>query len=114
MGDEAILQLATRLGEAIKADPRAAALKAAADGLEQDESARTLQEEYAEVAQALQDKAAKGEPLEPEDKRRELDLRQQVASRDSIRAFLRAQADFSELMSSVNGALEEAIGVSGK
>jgi hypothetical protein len=62
------------------------------------------------VAQGLQDKAGRGEPLEPEDKRRELDLRQQVASQETIRTFLRVQADFSELMNAVNRTLEEAIG----
>lgn len=106
-----ILSRAKALGEAIAAHERCKAIKQAGKALNDDEEATKLQKEYAEAAQALQEKAIAGQPLEPEEKRREEDLRKQVAAHPVIRDFLRAQVDFAELMQKANATLEDAIGL---
>ena len=52
---------------------------------------------------------AAGEALEPEDKRREAEVRSALAANQTLATFVRAQADFHELMVAVNQALERAI-----
>ncbi|MHC4548412.1 MAG: YlbF family regulator [Planctomycetota bacterium] len=107
---EEILTLAKKLGQAVAAHERCRALKEARAAFESDETARKLQQEYDEAAILLQQRLAEGKPLEPDEKRREADLRGQVAGNATLTALVRAQADFHELMVSVNQALEGAIG----
>lgn len=108
---EKVVELASRLGEEIAGHARCKALKDAAVALKADAEAKQLESDYADAARALKTKADAGQPLEPEEKRREADLRNKMATNEAIRAFLRAQADFQELMSQVNGALEKSIGL---
>ncbi len=108
---EDILKRAKELGEAIAAHERCQALKQAARALRADEEAKQLDKEYADAAQVLQKKSAAGEPLEPEEKRLEADLRSKTVAHPVIRELLRAQADFAELMQKTNATLESAIGL---
>ena len=104
-----ILRHAKELGEAIAAHERCRALKQAAQALKADEEAKQLEREYAQAAQVLQEKSAVGKPLEPEEKRREADLRSKTVAHPVIRELLKAQADFTELMQKTNATLERAI-----
>jgi len=106
---EAIVKQAEKLGEAIGGHARCKALAEAREALDKDEAARQLQEDYASAAEILQKKMAAGEVLEPDEKRREAELRSSVAANESLAALVRAQADFHELMVAVNQALERAI-----
>jgi cell fate (sporulation/competence/biofilm development) regulator YlbF (YheA/YmcA/DUF963 family) len=104
-----IVKQAEKLGEAIAAHARYKALAVARDALAKDEAAKQLQEDYDAATETLQKKLAAGEPLEPEDKRREAELRGRLAANETLAALVRAQADFHELMVAVNQALERAI-----
>lgn len=104
-----IVKQAEKLGAAIAAHARCKALGEARDALAKDEAAQQLQKDYDAAAETLQRKLAAGEPLEPEDKRREAELRGRLAGNETLAAFVRAQADFHELMVAVNEALERAI-----
>lgn len=108
---EEIVRHAERLGEAIAAHARCNALAEARAAFEKDEAARKLREDYDAAVDALQRKLAAGAVLEPEEKRREADLRARVAANATLTALVRAQADFQELMVTVNRALERAIGL---
>jgi len=104
-----IVDLADRLGAAIAAHARRAALRTATDALRGDAEATVLEAEFAEAAGALREKMAAGRPVEPEEKRREDALRRKVASNARIQAYLRAQADFHELMLAVRDAIDRRI-----
>ena len=106
-----ILKRAKELGQAIAAHERCQALKQAAKALKADEEAKQIEKEYARAARVLQEKSAAGEPLEPEEKRREADLRSKTVAHPLIRELLKAQADFAELMQETNAKLESAIGL---
>ncbi|MHC4135585.1 MAG: YlbF family regulator [Planctomycetota bacterium] len=106
---EAIVKQAEKLGEAIAGHGRCKALAAAREALAKDEAARQLQEDYDAAAETLQKKKAAGEVLEPEEKRREAELRSRLADSETLAALVRAQADFHELMVAVSKALERAI-----
>jgi len=103
-----ILELAARLGERIAADPRGrqmADARAALDGSLQD---RQLLEDYEAQQQKMNELAAAGRPIEPEDKRRLADLHAKVIGSRVIKDVLKAQADYLELMTAVSQRIEEA------
>jgi cell fate (sporulation/competence/biofilm development) regulator YlbF (YheA/YmcA/DUF963 family) len=103
-----ILELAARLGEQIAADPRGrqmADARAALDGSLQD---RQLLEDYEAQQQKMNELAAAGRPIEPEDKRRLADLHAKVIGSRVIKDVLKAQADYLELMTAVSQRIEEA------
>jgi cell fate (sporulation/competence/biofilm development) regulator YlbF (YheA/YmcA/DUF963 family) len=103
-----ILELAARLGEQIAADPRGrqmADARTALDGSLQD---RQLLEDYEAQQQKMNELAAAGRPIEPEDKRRLADLHAKVIGSRVIKDVLKAQADYLELMTAVSQQIEEA------
>ena len=106
-----ILKRAKALGEAIAAHERCQAIKQAGDALKNDEEATRLQQEYSDAAHGLREKEMTGQPLEPDEKRAEAELRAKVAAHPVIREFLKAQVDFAELMQKANATLEDAIGL---
>lgn len=106
-----VIQLARRLGQAIAEDARCAALKEARTAFEADAEASQLRQDYDEAASVLHEKLARGEPLEPEEKRREAELRSRVAGNETLRRLVRAQADFQQLMTEANEAIEEETGL---
>jgi cell fate (sporulation/competence/biofilm development) regulator YlbF (YheA/YmcA/DUF963 family) len=108
---DAIVKQAEILGRTIAAHPRRHALLAAEEALENDEVARQLREDYDAAVDALQRKLASGDALEPDEKRREAELRSQVSANETLARLVRAQADFQELMIAANQALERAIGL---
>jgi cell fate (sporulation/competence/biofilm development) regulator YlbF (YheA/YmcA/DUF963 family) len=85
------------------------ALRAASDAMQADAAAMKLREDYDAVVTSIQDALAAGRPVEPEDKRREADMRAQVTRTPCIVALLRAQADFHALMNAVNDAVQQRI-----
>ena len=104
-----IVELAERLGGALAEHTRCQELKEAAKELRGDEEALKLEREYDEAARLLQENAAAGRPLEPEDKRKEASLREKVAAHPAIQRYVRSQADFQELMIRVHKSIEEQI-----
>ncbi|MCZ6786054.1 MAG: YlbF family regulator [Planctomycetota bacterium] len=104
-----VMEFANQLGAALAEDARYVAMRAATEALKEDAGAKKLEEEYAEAVQLIHQKTAQGAAIEPEDKKRELDLRNKIAANEKITALLRAQADFQELMNQVNEAIQEKI-----
>ena len=104
-----VMELAGQLGAALAEDARFGAMRAATEALKEDADAKKLEEEYAEAVQLIHKKTAQGTAIEPEDKKRELELRDKIAANEKITTLLRAQADFQELMNGVNEAIQEKI-----
>ena len=102
---------AEALGQMVAAHPACVALKSALEKFRGDEAAQKLEADYAAAARLLEEKGQAGEALEPEDKRREAELRDQMVGNVVIRDFLAAQAEFHELMQKANATLESAIGL---
>ena len=103
------LDIARQLAAALQADARFIAIKQASEAVRDDAEAKKLEEDYAAVAQAIQAKEMTGAAIEPDEKRRELELREKVSANMKIVAFLRAQADFSQLMNGVNEEIQNAL-----
>jgi cell fate (sporulation/competence/biofilm development) regulator YlbF (YheA/YmcA/DUF963 family) len=104
-----VMELARKLGSALAGDARYGAMRAATEALQGDAEAKKLEEDYADAVQLIHQKTAQGTAIEPGEKKRELDLRNKIAANDKITTLLRAQADFQELMNSVNDAIQKQI-----
>ncbi len=109
---EDILELASKLGKRIASDERAEAFMKARQTLEADLEARQLLADYEEAQQKLAELEATGKPLEPEDKRKIADLHTKVIGSDVLKALLKTQTDFIQMMTLVSQKIEsEAMGM---
>jgi cell fate (sporulation/competence/biofilm development) regulator YlbF (YheA/YmcA/DUF963 family) len=102
-----ILELATKLGESIAADPRAKAMAAARTQLEESAADRQLLVDYQDLQQKLAGLEAEGKPIEAENKRQIADLHAKVTQSEIIKELLKAQTGYVELMSAVSRQIEE-------
>jgi cell fate (sporulation/competence/biofilm development) regulator YlbF (YheA/YmcA/DUF963 family) len=106
---DAILELADRLGKSIGADSRAQRMSEARAALENSLDDRQLLGDYEKQQRKMHELESKGEPIEPDDKRRLADLHAKVASSEVLKALVKAQADYLELMTTVSQRIEKAV-----
>lgn len=102
-----ILELSTRLGKQIAADPRGMRMQTARAALEQSLADRQLLSDYEQQQRKMLELEADGKPIEPEDKRRIADLHGKVVGSPVLKDLLKAQADYLELMAIVTSRIEE-------
>ena len=105
------MELAGKLGTLIAADPRGQRIAKAQAALGDSPDDRQRLADLEAQQRKVQALAAKGKPIEPEDKRRLIDLQGEVAGSEVIKDLLGAQADFAELMSAVlQGIAQQVMG----
>ena len=104
-----ILEEARRLGDLIRRHPRYRRLREADARVRDDGAATEALDAYNKAAVAVQQKEARGRPVEVEDKRNLERLRDAVASNDTVKAFSTAQVDYAEMMQRMNEAIFRAI-----
>ena len=96
---------AAELGKLIAANPAGTVLLKARRELQTDEQALKMLEVYQEQMQRIAQLEKDGEPIEPEDKHKLVEFQQDVASHATLKLWIKAQADFSQLMRDVNQAI---------
>jgi cell fate (sporulation/competence/biofilm development) regulator YlbF (YheA/YmcA/DUF963 family) len=106
---DGILSLARQIGEAIRLHPRYVELKAADARVRADKNATSALDAYNRAAGEMARKERSGQPIEVADKRSFDQLKTAVVSNDAIKAFMKTQADYAELMRRMNEAIFEAI-----
>ncbi len=104
-----ILDLAKRLGRRIAEHPRAAAYLEAQKALRDDLEARALFEQFHKQIEHIRSLERSGKPVEVADKRKLEECEQRIASNPTLKRFMRAQADYVELMNRVERAMHDAI-----
>jgi cell fate (sporulation/competence/biofilm development) regulator YlbF (YheA/YmcA/DUF963 family) len=107
---ENILRLAEGVGQAIRLHPRYLKLVEADGKVSADKAASEAWEAYNRAYAGMVQKSQRGQPIEVDEKHRLERLKQAIASNDTLKAFLRAQADYAELMQQMNAAIFKAIG----
>ena len=105
--DRDIISKAEELGRLIAGSPAGKAVVKARAELDADQRAAELMQDYQKQARKIAELEAQGKPVEPQDKRALAGLQQQVASHPSLKGWMKAQADFSQLMGKVNQAIAE-------
>lgn len=101
---------AAELGKLIAESPSGKALLKAREELQADKEAHAILESYQKQLQKIAELEEDGKPIEPEDKRMLAELQQEVASHSTLKLWMKAQADFSQLMHKVNRAIAEPFG----
>jgi cell fate (sporulation/competence/biofilm development) regulator YlbF (YheA/YmcA/DUF963 family) len=104
-----ILELAGKLGEAIRQHPRYLKLRHADELVRADKAATEALDAYNKTASELSKKERMGQPIEVEEKRRLQQFHERVAANDTIKSFMRTHADYAELMRKMNDAIMQAI-----
>jgi len=105
-----ILQLAERLGCAIGASPLYRKLQEIDRKLDADGETKQLLLDYQLLAKRFEEKRSSKEEATAEQVRLKRLLERRIRENPLILEFLRAQADFAELMAGVRKTLQEAIG----
>lgn len=106
--DELLTQ-ARVLGEALARHPRMTAFFAARKAVDANPASRQTLRDYSAHMQKLQQLAANQQPIEVADKHKAKALEGQLATDDLIKQFMRAQADYLELMHNVNAAMDAPV-----
>ncbi len=102
-----IVAEAGKLGKLIADTAASKAFLKARQMVEADEQAIKLIEDYQRQMQKIAQLENSAKPIEPEDKHKLTELQQKVASNETLKCWMKAQADFSELMGKVNKAIAE-------
>lgn len=118
--DPKIIEQATKLGELIAEHASAKKLESATKAFEDDVTSQRAMTDYQRYAQALQQKAQQGSPIEVEDKRQLEELQQAVITNPLLANMQQAEMDYIDLLRKVDaaivgagGAAAEAKGASG-
>lgn len=106
---QTVLDQARDLGRNIAEHPRAKSYVEAATAIRADKDARTLLESYERHAEHMRQLEESGKPVEVADKHKLNDLQAKVIGNDNIKNFMRAQADYVDLMNRIHKAMNEAM-----
>lgn len=101
-----IIEMATGLGKRIAADPKATAYVQALQAVRNDAEASRIVQEFQLQADKVGRLEAEGKPIEPEDKRKLMDLQDKMIGNESLKSLQRAETDYALLMHRVNSAIE--------
>ncbi len=102
-----IVAEAGKLGKLIADTAASKAFLQTRQTVEADKQANKLVEDYQQQMQKIAQLENSAKPIEPEDKHKLTELQQKVASNETLKCWMKAQADFSELMAKVNKAIAE-------
>ena len=103
---EEILEIASKLGAAIANHNRYKMFKEAEKHFKKDGEAIGISEELEKQSRKIHGLEKDLKPVEVEDKKRLQQLKEKVASSQSIQNFLKVQTDYVELMTKVNKQIE--------
>jgi len=101
--------LAVQLGKAIRKHPRFITWREADARVRADKTATEALDAYNRLATLLARKERAGQPIEVEEKHQLQRLRETVAANDTIKAYMRTQADYAEMMRVMNDTIFEVI-----
>ncbi len=103
---EEILEIASKLGVAIAKHNRYKMFKDTEEQLKKDDEAKEISEKLEKQSRKIHELEKDLKPVEVEDKQKLRQLKEKVASNQSIQKFLKAQVDYVELMTKVNKRIE--------
>ena len=102
-----ILDLATKLGKLMAAHPHTKSMCEARAALDESIEDRQLVSDYEAARQKLGELEQQQKPIEPEDKRNLADLHAKIAGSEVVKALMKAQVDYTTLMSTVSQRIEQ-------
>lgn len=105
---EDIIAAAKDLGCKIAAHPRCVEFMTAARAVAEDNDAQNVLREYQDQAQRVQILEHSGRPVEVADKHKLAECEMKVAGNEKLKAMMKHQANYVEMMNRINAAIDEA------
>jgi cell fate (sporulation/competence/biofilm development) regulator YlbF (YheA/YmcA/DUF963 family) len=109
-----VAEHARKLADLLAAHPRTKELREATEAIAGDATAKSLEEDYSRISAEVHHLEETGRPIEPEMKRRVIDLQTRIRKSPPLQRLFRAHAQFAEMMDGVqrtlSGALDAALG----
>ncbi len=109
MDQSKILEQAKALGKLLADTPRVKAYLEAQRGLQGDETARKLLRDYQLLAEKLQQQQSEGKRVTEQDTEQLGKFERELATNDLVKKWLRAQADYVDLMYKVDRSIQEGL-----
>ncbi|MBN2562985.1 MAG: YlbF family regulator [Phycisphaerae bacterium] len=106
---EDIIAHARELGKRIAAHPRCVDFMTAARAVAEDRDAQVILKAYQEHVRKVQELQASNKPIEVEDKHKLAECEAQVAGNEKLKAMMKHQANYVEMMNRINHAMDEAV-----
>lgn len=103
---EDILELASKLGKRIAGDERTQAFTRARQALDANIEARQMLADYEQTQRKVAQLEASGKPIEPDDKRKLVELHTKVVGNEVLKTLLKSQADFLQMMTLVSQKID--------
>ncbi len=103
---EDLLAKARTLGEALAAHPSVQAYYATQRAMRADQAAQGLLQAYQTHTTRMHELEAGRQPVEVADKQKLRELEAQMAGNAALKALMRAQADYIDVMNRVNQAMD--------
>jgi cell fate (sporulation/competence/biofilm development) regulator YlbF (YheA/YmcA/DUF963 family) len=108
--NESLIAKAAALGEALASHVSVRTYFGAQKAVRDDREAQDLLTGYQTQMSYIRDLEAAGRPVEPSDKQKLRDFETRMASHDKLKALMRAQTDYVDLMNRINQAMDEPLG----
>ncbi|KHE93817.1 hypothetical protein S225a_17780 [Candidatus Brocadiaceae bacterium S225] len=103
---EEILEIASKLGAAIANHNRYKMFKEAEEQLKKDDEAKGISEELEKQSRKIHELEKNLQPVAVVDTKKLRQLKEKVASNQSIQNFLKVQTDYVELMTKANKRIQ--------
>jgi cell fate (sporulation/competence/biofilm development) regulator YlbF (YheA/YmcA/DUF963 family) len=109
MDQSEILEQAKALGKHLAGSPRVKAYAESQQKLQADEQAKRLLRDYQLLADKLQKAQAEGKKVTEQDAQQLHKFEQDMACNDAIKAWMRAQSDYVDLMYRVDRSIQQGL-----
>ena len=104
--NEAIVELARRLGKAIADSPASAALHAARKAVTEHPEAGRLFKEFQDQSLKIAKLESEEKPVEVDDKHKLRDLHEKLIATEEFKKYTAAQVEYADLMRQVSEAIQ--------
>jgi cell fate (sporulation/competence/biofilm development) regulator YlbF (YheA/YmcA/DUF963 family) len=109
MDENDILERARDLGKQLAGHPRVKAYRETQQKLQADEQAKRLLRDYQLLADKLQRAQAEGKKVTDQDAAQLQKFEQDLAANDAVKAWMRAQSDYVDLMYRVDRGVQQGL-----
>lgn len=106
---EAIYQKAKELADLIYSSGLYRAVRDAEVKVDADEALKVLVERHNALAGKIAEKEKKVQPIEPEEKRELIKIREQMQGNQALQELLKAQTEYAMMMNRVSGILRDKL-----
>lgn len=109
MDETDILEQAKDLGKQLADHPKVKAYRDTQQRLQSDEQAKRLLRDYQLLAEKLQNAQAQGRKITDQDAAQLQKFEQDLAANDAVKAWMRAQSDYVDLMYRVDRSVQQGL-----